>query len=445
MMARLRARRAKRSTRSTSIRLGIGLIVLTLVAGYALFHKNEILTKLRSGETIQIHFAAGTHLVPYLSQAKVAFVWVGVVTGQDRHSDGSAVVSVKVDNGTRAKLGSEPSAVIRPTTLLGGNYFVDLVPGGDHVPFIGTIPKARTSLPVELDKIAAVFQPAARSGLRGATRALDGTLKAGAGSALDQLAADAPGLLRPTAGVLRAAQGTDPYVDLTGLVTGLDTTARVLTAKQGRLDDIITQLHATTSVLAGRSDELANTLALLPDTLHSTKAGLASLDVSLGKLRDTADSARPVVTALNTTLEHADPMLIAARPVVRQLNVLLTAGEPLVQQLVPTTRGATSALRAVEGPVLDRVNGPVKRWLLSSYHGAGPYAGTGSNKPLYEEIAYMFANLDRTSAMVDHNGHAIAFEPGVGPGTIGGLPISIEQMFTVITNRLHLSAGLGGK
>jgi phospholipid/cholesterol/gamma-HCH transport system substrate-binding protein len=313
------------------------------------------------------------------------------------------------------------------------------------VPFTGEIPRARTSLPVELDKIAAVFQPAAQAGARSAARDLDAALRNGAGSALDQLAADAPDLLRPARSVLRAAQGTDPYADLPGLVTGLNTTARVLTAKQGRLDDIIAKLQATTSVLANRSDDLATTLALLPGTLRSTNAGLYSLDISLGKLRDTADSARPVVTALGTTLDHADPMLLAARPVVRQLNSLLAAGEPLVQRLVPTTAGVTSALRSVAGPVLARVNGPVKSWLLSPYHGAGPYSGAGSTKPLYQELGYMFANLDRSSEYVDRNGHAIDFEPGIGPGTIGGLPISLEQMFTVLTERLHLSAGLGGR
>ncbi|MDT4984387.1 MAG: phospholipid/cholesterol/gamma-HCH transport system substrate-binding protein [Pseudonocardiales bacterium] len=445
MSAHALRRRLRGSPRSTSIRIGTALIVLTLLAGYLLFHKNEILTKLRSGETIQVHFAAGTHLVPYLSQAKVAFVPVGVVTGQQRQADGSAIVSVKVDDGTRAKLGSTPSAVIRPTTLLGGNYFVDLVPGGDRVPLTGSIPQSRTSLPVELDKVAAVFQPAARAGVQGATKDLDRTLRAGAGSALDQLAADAPDLLRPAAGVLRAAQGTSPYVDLTGLVAGLDTTARVLTAKQGQLDDIIVKLHTTTGVLAAHSSDLSTALSQLPATMRSTQAGLVNLNVSLDKLRTTANSARPVVTALNMTLQHADPVLIEARPVVQQLHELLTAGEPLVQQLVPTAVGATAVLDNLQGPVLNRVLGPVKTWLLSPYHGSGSYSGTGSNKPLYEEVGYVTANLDRTSSMVDRNGHAIAFEPGVGAGSIGGLPISLEQMFTVITDRLHLTPGLGGQ
>jgi phospholipid/cholesterol/gamma-HCH transport system substrate-binding protein len=188
-----------------------------------------------------------------------------------------------------------------------------------------------------------------------------------------------------------------------------------------------------------------SSLAQLPGTLRSTKAGLTSLDGSLAKLRATADSARPVVAALDTTLQHAEPALVAARPVVLKLKTLLVAGRPLVQQLVPTAAGATDALRNLGGPVLARVTGPVKQWLLSPYHGSGSYSGTGSNKPLYEEVGYAAATLDRTSSMVDSNGHAIAFEPGIGAGSIGGLPISLEQMFTVLADKLHLFGGKAGK
>jgi phospholipid/cholesterol/gamma-HCH transport system substrate-binding protein len=41
----------------------------------------------------------------------------------------------------------------------------------------------------------------------------------------------------------------------------------------------------------------------------------------------------------------------------------------------------------------------------------------------------MLSNVDRASSMTDGNGASIAFEPGVGPGSIGGLPISLEQLF----------------
>jgi phospholipid/cholesterol/gamma-HCH transport system substrate-binding protein len=419
---------------------------LVAAAATALFHKNEILTDLKSGETIKIHFSSGTGLVAFESKVKIAYIAVGTVTGIHRDGAGGSVVSVKVNHGTRAKLGSAPSAVVRPTTLLGGNYFVDLEPGGDHGTYAGSIPVSRTALPVELDKVAAILQPNAIKGARAAASALDATMRSGGGSALDRLVSDAPAALVPVARVLTAVQGTNPETDLTGLVSGLETTARVLTAKQGQLDDIVTKLHTTTSVFAARAADIATTLGDLPATLASTNAGLARLDVTLAKLRDTSSSAGPVVSALDTTLKHANPLLVSAAPVTAQLNTLLTSAEPLVQQLVPTTQNLTSTLDAVRGPVLDRVDGSLKTWLLDPYHGAGPYAGTGSAKPLYEEIGYTAAVIDRASSLVDKNGSAIALEAGVGAGSVDGLlPISLEQMFEVLTAKLHLSAGLGGK
>ncbi|MGZ4521754.1 MAG: hypothetical protein ACXVXW_15275, partial [Mycobacteriaceae bacterium] len=53
-----------------------------------------------------------------------------------------------------------------------------------------------------------------------------------------------------------------------------------------------------------------------------------------------------------------------------------------------------------------------------------------SDKPLYQDVGYMAANVTRASSMNDHNGAVIAFQPGIGPGSLGGLPISLEQMFT---------------
>lgn len=422
--------------------IGFGLAVTLVVSGWALFHKNEIKTRLRSGENIKVHFAAKVPLVPYFSQAKVSFVPVGVVTKVEREDSG-AVVTLKVDKGTRAKLGTEPTAVLRPTTLLGGNYFVDLKAGGERGKFSGSIPLARATLPVELDKVAGVFQPQAVKGLQSTVKNLDGAFKAGTGSALDRLAADAPAALRPAAYVLRSVQGQNPKTDLTNLVSGLESTARALNAHQGELDSIITSLQQTTSALSARGNDLATTLSRLPGTLDSTNAGLRRLDTSLTTLRDTADSARPVVAALDTALDHANPVLVDARPVVQSLNTLLTDTQPLVQRLVPTVQGYDSVLNDIKGPVLDRLNGPVKTWLMSPWKGTGPYAGTQTKVPLYQEIAYTLAVANRGAEMSDHNGSHISFQAGVGLDSFGGLPINLTQLFEILTAKLPLNLGIG--
>ena len=45
----------------------------------------------------------------------------------------------------------------------------------------------------------------------------------------------------------------------------------------------------------------------------------------------------------------------------------------------------------------------------------------------------MLANVDRASSMTDANGASIAFHPGIAPGSLAGLPISLEQLFATLT------------
>lgn len=422
-------RKASRASHVTPLRLGLLFLVVALIGTVALFNKDRIATTVTPGETFTINFAADNRLVPYHSTVKVSFVQIGVVSGVEQAPDGTAQVTVKVDDGTRAKLGTEPSAAIHPTTLLGGNYFIDLVPGGRPGAFTGDIPLQRTKLPVELDKVAAALQPPTLKGLQHDVGNLDDTLRNGGQSAIDNLVAHAPAALDPAATVLNAATGTSD-TDLTKLVAGLESASRQLIDKQGQLDAIVGNLSTTTSVLSRRADNLASAIGAMPATLDSTDAGLARLQTTLDKLKNTADPARPVATGLATALDHADPVLAKAQPVVNQLKDLLVQARPLVEDLVPASQQTSALLNDVRGPVLDRLNGPVKDTLLAPYHGVGPYASSTSDKPLYQDVGYMAATVTRASSMNDRNGAVIAFQPGIGPGSLGGLPISLEQMFT---------------
>jgi phospholipid/cholesterol/gamma-HCH transport system substrate-binding protein len=420
------------------LKIGISFIVVVLVVGAALFNKSRIVTTLSSGDTITVHFARDYRLQPYQSQVKVAFAPVGTVTGVERETDGSALVSLKLDTGTLPKLRSRPSAVIRPTTLLGGSYFVDLQPGGDPGGLAGgTIPVERTQLPVELGQIANTLQPNALAGLQHGVGNVDRTLGEGGQQAIDQLLADAPGVLAPAGNVLDAARGQHPATDLPDLVTGLESASARLSEHQGQLDSIVSNLKTTTSTLGEDSGQLAATIKDLPATLQSANAGLQRLDTSLGKLRDTSDDARPVARQLSSALTHLDPVLAKTDPFVRQTDALLRDAGPLVDQLTPISQEATGVLQDVRGPVLDRLNGPVKDFLYSPYHGTGEYAKSTSDVPMYEEIGGAVANLDKTASLFDPNGHAIAIQVGFGLGTAGGLPVNLQYFLDQLQQQMQ--------
>jgi len=392
-------------------KLGVGFLVGVLVIGWAVFSKAQITTWLTPGETIKVNFASDYRLRPYFSQAKIAYVPVGMVTGVSQQDDGSAMVSVKLYGDGRDHLGSDPTAIIRPTTLLGGNYFLDLIPGGDPGRYDrDLIPKERAKLPVELDKIAKTFQPDALAGMRGTVTKFDETLAGGGTAALQRLAADAPAALSPTGQVLQALRGNDPNHDLTNVVNGFEATARELAEPKGRLDSILADLASTSAVFGNRSADFSATLDELPDALHSAHKGLRRLNTTLDVLEDTAHDIRPSAKELDKTLKRLDPVLRRARPVVSDLRDVLRDARPLLENLVGNSADLKDVLDDLEGPVLDRVNGPISDLILGTYHGSGPYAQTFTDKPIFQELAYAVADLDRAT-MQDKNGSAIAFEP----------------------------------
>jgi phospholipid/cholesterol/gamma-HCH transport system substrate-binding protein len=396
-------------------KLGLGFLVIVLIVGWASFNKAQLTTWLTPGENIKVNFAQDYRLRPYFSQAKIGFVPVGKITDIEQKSDGTAEVTMKLFGDNKDKLGSEPSATIRPTTLLGGNYFVDLVPGGDPGAFpSGEIPKERTHLPVELDKLTKALQPYALQGIRGTVAKFDETLQGGGTAALQRLVADAPGSLKPTGEVLQALRGQNPDRDLTSVVNGLEATSRELSQPKGRLESILGDLATTSAVFGRRSADFSATLDELPDALHSADHGLKRLNTTLDVLEDTADDIRPSAHELDKTLDRIDPVLHRARPVVNELRDVLQDARPLVEKLVPDSKDLTRVLEDLRGPVLGRVNGPISNLILNPFHGNGPYAQSETDKPIFEELAYAATNLDRAT-VIDKNGSSIKFQPSIQP------------------------------
>jgi phospholipid/cholesterol/gamma-HCH transport system substrate-binding protein len=398
-------------------KLGLGFLVAVLIVGVAVFNKARLTTWFTPGDSVQVHFAADYRLRPYFSQAKISFVPVGMVTGDEELADHTSLVTVKLYGDNKSRLGNDPSATVRPTTLLGGNYFLDLSPGGDlSQPYTeDEIPVTKTHLPVELDKIIRAFQPNALAGVQGTIAKLDDTLQGGGKQALQRFVADAPDSLNPAGQVLDAVRGRNPETDLTDVVSGLESTSQQLSQPQGRLDGIIRNLSVTSAVFGQHADDFSVTLDELPGALHSAQRGLTRLNTTLDVLDDTADDIRPEAEELDHTLGHIDPILCRAVPVVHSLKDVLHDARPVLKRLVPDVQELNDVLNDFRGPVLDRVNGPISALLLNPYHGTGPYAQSVSNKPVFQEVVYALATLDRATRQ-DRNGSSISFQ-----GSLNGL------------------------
>jgi phospholipid/cholesterol/gamma-HCH transport system substrate-binding protein len=154
---------------------------------------------------------------------------------------------------------------------------------------------------------------------------------------------------------------------------------------------------------------------------------------TLKTLEDTSDDIRPSVKELDKLLDDLDPVLVEARPVIADLRVVARDARPVLKDLVPIIRNLTVMLNNLEGPTLNRINGPILTALNSGWTGSGLYEGTGSDHPLYKEIGYTTSNVDQAN-MADVNGGMVSYLTGMGPGSIFGLPISAEQILhTLLT------------
>lgn len=420
-----------------SFRLGVTVTVAVAILTVLTLYKDRIVVAVKPTSTITVHFAERYGMTAYKSAVKMAGIKVGDVTEVIDSGDGS-VVTLEVSDDVPGKLRSAPSARIRPTTLLGGNYFVDLVPGGSPGRFDGAIPADRTTVPVELDKISRTLQPDILKSLQRGVRDLSRTLDSDGREALQGVLRDAPETLRDAAPVLHALRGTRPGTDLRDLVRGLRNTAAALSEPSGRLDAIVRDLSTTSTVFGDRADDIARTVHAMPGTLDATEAGLDSLRVSLRKLRAAAAPAMPVAEELDSALDHLTPALGKARPVVNDLRSVVAAARPMVEDLNPVAVRGSAVLDDLRGPVLDRLNGPVKKAVLSPWRGTGLYRGGGADRPLYQELGYLASGMDRVTQGFDANGSTFGFGIGASPGSVGGLPISLEQLFG------HLS-GMGDK
>jgi phospholipid/cholesterol/gamma-HCH transport system substrate-binding protein len=417
-----------RLERASTIKVGVVLLVMAVLVGFSLFQKSRIMTTLHGGQQVSADFNRDYHLRPYVTKVKIAGVRVGVVTGVEHGQEGTTHVTMKVDDGTPDKLRSAPSAAIRPTTLLGGNYYVDLKPGGDPATFGGVIPTSRTTTPVELDRVLEVLQPSARTSLRRTVARLDETLGSDSRPELRALLASAPDSFRQATPVLVALRGTRPQQDLTTLTRDLGAAARAMTQNQGELEKAISGLRATSVVLDQNSALVSQAIVTLPGTLRTSRVGLGALSTSLDQLKATSDAAMPIASSLDTLLGKLEPALAAARPVVRELRPTLADIRPVVVDLVPSVGLANGILSDVDGGPLSRLNGPVMTALRSPWRGTGLYAGGGNDHPMYIELANLIAGMDNASRMTDRNGSTIHFQPGFGLGSVSGLPISLEQL-----------------
>lgn len=435
------ARMGRRDEQRRHLRLGVTLYVGIAVLLGILAIKPMLTSTLASGETMTAEFDSSYKLRKYDSSVKVAGIEVGKVTKIEDTDRNTVIVTMKVDGDVVESLGSEPTARVEPRTVLGGRYAIEVEPGGGG-DFTGEIPLENTSTPVELDAVLEALPQTAQESVQGIAGSTGPALE-NSRESLSKLLRQAPDVLAPGGRVVRAAQGNRPQQDLAELVTNLERTATVLTARDGQLDEIVSGLHETSVVLAGHRQALSATVRDLPTTLRQTRTNLTSLSGTFEQLGNTAEDLDPSVPGIVELVDELDPTLDEVKPLLADLKPLLRDARPAVRELVPVAKKGRGVLRDLRGPVLDRVNGPVVDFVLNPWvpQAKGYQGGAGgylADHKFYEELAYMATNIDSISAGQDSRGSTLGFQAGVGLNSVDGLPFNVENIVKLALDQVGL-------
>ena len=408
----------------TRFQLGVLWLVSILVVGALLMNKQNILLSMRAGDTITAEFTSRYKVAGVVSKVEVAGVKVGQITTVKELTGGGAALKMKLDKGTLDALGSKPKAAIRPATFLGGpglSAYIELTPGGDPGRFDGDrIPKDRTSVPVEFDRVNEALQATARHGLQTTVAGIDTALGDGGKEAIGTMLEDAPPALDPTGRVMDALGGggdggAEP--NLHRLVVKLAKASAVLTATDGEIESVVDDLATFASTLADRAPELERSIDTMPETLREARAGLAALDGTLARLQATAPGARPSVARLTELLRKLPPVLRKGTPLLADLRPVVADLKPALDDLAPTAGLLRQLLGDLEGPVLGRLSDSVVPALL------GPYTATGRSTKVYEELGYFIAGFDGVASYVNSTGSQLNFYVGLNGSSLSGGPL----------------------
>ena len=364
------------------------------------------------GQTVTADFAYAADIVPGRTPVREYGVEVGTVSGVQRNPNGSGVqVKLSINSGSGARLHSDATASLRWRTLLGLNYYVDLVPGSPSAPPLGNaaIPASRTTSQVELDQ---VLEPLNGTGRKALGTMIDGfdtglsnptavrqTLQS-AGPAMHNLAAGLPGL-----------RGTQPGTDLPSLIASTNRWMGAVAAEDTTLGTMVSSGATALSVTAANRIDLGATFDNAPDALAQTQATMVRLRTTLSTLDPIARQLEPGASKLYRAAVLARGALSAATPLLATLKPTLAAIRPSVNSLAGAARAGV--------PVINNLT-PVVQRTLTTYI---PWLNTTDSETklkAYEAVGPALASVSSVLGYGDQSGALAGFEAGAGENVIGG-------------------------
>jgi phospholipid/cholesterol/gamma-HCH transport system substrate-binding protein len=382
------------------------------------------------------------------SPVREAGVTVGKVTSIETKPGASASVVTMAINDEGLPIHKDAEAKIRPRIFLGGNFFVDLMPGSGETAQIGSgseIPASQTFSPVQIDQVLGVLQLSTRTGLQrllqGYGAALNGKPRPGEDRLADpstrgQTAAEslndsldtAVPALRDTAIVNQAFLGTEPH-DLSRLIDSTGRSAAELVRHEDALKGLVTSFNRTTAAFASQASALQTTIRLLPGVLQQADNAFFHLNQAFPPLRAFSRDILPAVHETPATVAASFPWIAQARALVApdELGGLVNDLSSTVPDLAATTDQSIKLF-----PQVDLVSKCFTNVILPTgdIKVNDPPLSTGVEN--FKEFWQTLTGLSGESQNFDGNGQYTRFQTGGGSHfvstgqAVGGGPSSVQ-------------------
>lgn len=352
------------------------------------------------------------------SPVRIAGVAVGAVTGIERGPGNTSIVSMRID-GRGRPIHRDAELAIKPRLLLEGNFSVALRPGTPSAPELpsgGLVPRARTTVPVQIDQVLSTFDLATRGALHRTISELGAALGPDPGadpsgrsaaprgsralrSAVDELRRTLPSASK-TAGALR---GTAPG-DLGRTVRSVRDVTTQLAADPVALADGVTNFRRLTGVLAEENTPLRATTRSFARLLRVAPPALRAVDAALPATTRFADALTPALRTMPGPLRQTDRLLTQLKGLFRanELPALVDDLSPTLRRLPPVERELLSL-----APLLTQANRCLSSrvtWMLNQKLQDG--ANT-TGDPVYLDAAHAETASGGIVAGFDGNGVAI--------------------------------------
>jgi phospholipid/cholesterol/gamma-HCH transport system substrate-binding protein len=426
--------RVTRSRELRSAAIGLALIVLVTVGVFT--KSNPFADRF---EVSAVFSTAAT--LSHGSEVRIGGHRIGEVTRiEPGPTPATSRVTMRIDDRSPA-IRTDAHMSLQPRLALEGNGYIRVQPGSPSRPALaegGQIPRAQTSVAVQLDQAISTFDAPTRSALTDSIKELGG----GLGDRPPSPRTPRPGYkelrdavrelkdaLPPVAVASRAVRGVRPG-DLRRALHNTGEVTEQLADDPGALSGIVDHYATVSRTLAGRDAALRRALAELAALTSQAPGDLRDIDAALPALTRFADDLRPALRATPPALKALGGAAREVRRIARpsELPAFLDRTGPLTKAVPVLERrlGAvlpqvTSIGRCLTNTVVPALNGKIDDGHLTT-------GGT-----VWQEALWMASSLAGAASAFDANGgtlrlgvteseQAVGINTGSGPlGRLAGL------------------------